>query len=279
MLLRNQQLTVDFGDEEALFTRFDRTGVVRQVQLADGLTFCLRENPPDGPGGVGLSNEFGLDGVIGYDEAKVGDCFLKPGVGWLRRDTDEPYNFGRRYPLLDAGRLVTDAGSDWARATWEIDERNGTACRLEKRVSLQGSSVITAYRMKNTGKKPFSITEYNHNFVSIAGGSFPGDYQLYLIDEDGCADDHSALMTGENGSGYCLYDRAHCRGVRGWALSRAQGSMSEVVDFPLWKLAVWTVSHVSCSELFYLIDLTPGAETSWTRTHSFSSSPFAARER
>ena len=248
MILQNKILWVDFADEDGLAVRFDRTGTVRQVRLPDGKTFCTRESLPNGPGG----------------------CFLKPGVGFLRKEADIPYSFGDKYPLVDRGRITQESGDDWVRVTWEIAPQNGYACRVEKHITLKDNSIHTAYHMVNTGEKAFAITEYCHNFVSLGGAVFPGDHQLTLITDDG-REEKSCLMKSDVDSAYHTLDKEQCRKLRGWILSNDYGALSETVDFPIWKMAVWTVPHVSSSEIFYRIDLRPGEQTSWSRTHRFSS--------
>ena len=50
--------------------------------------------------------------AIGYDEAKPGQAFLKPGIGLLRRVDERPYNSGGLYPIVDGGTWTTRIKKD-----------------------------------------------------------------------------------------------------------------------------------------------------------------------
>ncbi|MEO6910898.1 MAG: hypothetical protein ABI158_08240 [Edaphobacter sp.] len=45
--------------------------------------------------------------ATGYDAAKPGETFLKPGVGVLRRIDSKPYSFSTAYPIVDGGTWVS----------------------------------------------------------------------------------------------------------------------------------------------------------------------------
>ncbi len=105
-------------------TRFDWSGVVGCVSLNghkffgewfaqydplknDSMTGPVEEfRSDDGPlGHNGPRGEFFVrPGAIGYNEAKPGELFLKPGVGVLRKVDNSPYQFGGAYPIVDTGR-------------------------------------------------------------------------------------------------------------------------------------------------------------------------------
>src|SRR5712671_1584016 len=54
---------------------------------------------------VGPGEEYQTDGkALGYDEAKVGDTFVKIGVGALRKPQEEKYDHSKSYEIVDGGK-------------------------------------------------------------------------------------------------------------------------------------------------------------------------------
>src|SRR5579863_9245066 len=51
----------------------------------------------------------GFESALGYDQAKPGEPFVKPGVGVLRRIDDAPFKFAVPYPLIDGGKWTVRA--------------------------------------------------------------------------------------------------------------------------------------------------------------------------
>ena len=49
---------------------------------------------------VGPCEEFGIEKPLGYDDAKVGETFLKIGVGELEKPKEEKYSFAKKYKIV-----------------------------------------------------------------------------------------------------------------------------------------------------------------------------------
>jgi hypothetical protein len=268
MILQNNLLTVTINDQNGLGTRFARTGTVSQVQLTNGPAFCAKEHEDNAPGGYGLAEEFGIDEPIGYNEAGKNGIFLKPGVGWLQKSDALPYNFAADYRIVDSGHLEVRSGSDWREAVWESGPADGYDCRLKKLHRLENDRLITENTFINCGSRPFSVTEYCHNFLSIGGVKFPEGYRLSWLhhDEPEQADN---LLQFLSYPGYLAFPGEKCTGVTGFALSCRQWEVDETADFKVIKTAIWAMPHVVSVELFKQISLKPGEEVRWTRTHRF----------
>jgi len=94
-------------------SRFDWSGVVGCVSLNGHRFFgewFQKYDPLINDAITGPVEEFRSgDGALGYNEAKPGGLFVKPGVGVLRRVDDSPYRFGFVYPIVDTGKWTVNA--------------------------------------------------------------------------------------------------------------------------------------------------------------------------
>lgn len=286
--LQNEELEVRIAEpgEDYRGTRFDWSGLVTQVTARrSGLTYCSveSEQPGQGSGGIGLCNEFGIEGPPGFDTAP-GGWFTKIGIGRLQRPDDGPYDFMRAYPLRPY-RIETEGDAVSRRFTVQPEEENGYACRLEKTLTLEGSRLRIAYRLANTGAKAIDTEEYVHNFLRIGAHAIGPDYVLTLGDPVRLLETDPALTAplavreneltwterpaGEFYSKLSAPEREH---PFTWELRhRPTGAyVRESGDFPVERLALWGHAGVVSPEAFVRIRLQPGEEETWTRTYEFS---------
>lgn len=146
-------------------TRFDWSGVFRSVEY-EGESFCdewfdepdpLRNDNVCGP-----SEEF--FGCQGYEEASVGETFLKLGVGLLRKDSDEPYDWLHTYEIADGGRRSVFRTGRKAVFRHIMPGRY----RYVKTIKLTGNDTfVIMHKMKNTSKGTLSFRQYCHNFFTF----------------------------------------------------------------------------------------------------------------
>lgn len=277
MKLSNGVLTVDFCRDCYAGQRFDNTGTIREITMTkEGRTaqFCTQESliPGQGTGGVGLANEFGIGGAVGFEEAKPGGAFLKIGVGWLQKPDEESYRFGREYLVLEEGRRAAVQAGSRLVISWECRPQDGYACAYEKTIELDGPQLKLSYELKNTGRKEFSTTEYVHNFVNLDGAPYSEDYMLTVSDEELCRKYQGQFVNPAHFASYMAMTEEESRRLRGWKLShRVTGvTMEETVDFAPEKFAVWAMEHVVSCELFIDVGLKPGECRAWSRTYTFS---------
>ena len=109
-------------------------------------------------------------GAIGYNEAKPGDSFLKPGVGVLRKVDNKPYQFGFPYPIVDTGTWTVKKKSRSLLFRQVLNGPDGYAYVYEKVLSIDKNDTMTLeHRLKNTGKKQIETNVYDHDFFMIDG--------------------------------------------------------------------------------------------------------------
>ncbi len=105
-------------------------------------------------------------GAIGYKEATPGEIFLKPGVGFLKKIDDKPYNFGANYPIADGGTWKNSHTATSVTSTQVLPVQEGYGYEYTKMVSLDknGTTLSVTHHLKNTGTKPIETLVYSHDF-------------------------------------------------------------------------------------------------------------------
>ena len=133
------------------------TGPVEEFRSDDG---------PLVPSGHKPGDLYVKAGAPGYNEAKPGELFLKPGVGVLRRIDDSPYSFGGAYPVVDTGKRTTHVTKRSITFKQVVKGPQGYAYSYEKILSLDrnGTTMTLEHHFKNTGTKTIDTQVYDHDF-------------------------------------------------------------------------------------------------------------------
>lgn len=154
-------------------SRFDWSGVVACVSLNGHRFFgewFQKYDPMINDSITGPVEEFrSEDGALGYGEAKPGETFLKPGVGVLRRIDDSPYKFGVAYPIVDTGKWKVSVKKHAVIFTQTITGPRGYAYIYQKKLSLDGSTMMLEHTLKNTGTRAIMTEVYDHDFLIFDG--------------------------------------------------------------------------------------------------------------
>jgi hypothetical protein len=163
-------------------SRFDWSGVLGHVEFAGHELFTRWlggvHHPTNFEAILGPVEEFGTAQALGYEEAKVGETFLKIGVGELQKPAEKSYGNLRNYKIVKPGAWTIDrVGPAQVRFTQEVRTAKGYGYWYEKTIAAesvkqaqgqQRSARLTiAHRLKNTGVKPLVTDVYNHNFFNI----------------------------------------------------------------------------------------------------------------
>lgn len=144
-------------------TRFDRSGVFDSV-LFNGLELAGRwftgYDPFRHDTVCGPAEEFTQ---IGFDEAAPGECFLKIGVGLLKRPDDAPYDRFRLYDIADEGKWSVEASEDAVTFRHRVDGWYDYV----KEIALTGAGSFEIRHSLGTLSSPLSGEVYNHNFWTM----------------------------------------------------------------------------------------------------------------
>lgn len=313
ILLKTDRLTVEIVHPAGMSgTRFDWSAFITQVTLDGGATgvahtYCVTgvPEPGQGSGGTGLCNEFGIEEPIGYDEAAVGECFPKLGIGLLIKPEIVPeeelrrprgprgtgYNFSRPYEIAARFPIHVEATETQATFTVEPVACRGYAARVIKTVSVEVAGLTIAYALQNVGEKPIVTTEYVHNFIGIDGHAMGPDYRLSLPYDIAFpppppafaqfAERMMAVLDIQGGDIRCKATPEHPFYCRPLGFAKTDAAQWELIhepsgvglrefdDFTPARVAVWGREHVISAEVFVPVDVQPGETQRWTRRYEF----------
>lgn len=262
-----ERLAPEFGP------RFDRTAVVRSVQL-DGVELL---------GPWGLSDEFGLygDGVLGHETAGLGETFLKIGVGRLVRDMAEDYQFAHRYPVEQLFPVEVNLGTAALSVSQRSDGEGPWQYLYRKSYALAGEDGLTIhYELTNTGTAPWTFEHYNHHWFRLQDVAVGPGYELVAGFDLPQAETtfqrtsrslRMQVPLAPDGAAYYASDLV--------GVPDAANSFSVQVDgapvvhyqatFPPHRFALYADEDGFCPEVFMRAMLEPGATVSWSATYRF----------
>lgn len=281
--LKNDRLKIEIQEPGEIYagSRFDWTGFITQITLDDTVTYCVPEQQKKGKGtgGLGFCNEFGIDKPIGYNAIETGEFFPKIGVGLLKKEAEEAYDFFKTYELIPSDATVEKDGNI-LRFKSESSSSSGHGYHLIKEIALDVNRLTLRYELTNTGSQPLVTNEYSHNFMGIndqlvgsqyeltlpnmealdvAVGSIKREGQKLSWEETPEADFYAAIdwKEGEADCNWDLYHTGTGAGVR------------DLSSFTPSKVALWGYTHVVCPELFIDIELDAGETKKWERVYEF----------
>ena len=264
--------------------RFESGGTVTQVTLDGRHTFIGSEGLTNRRGGIGLMGELGILAAIGYEDARPGDRFLKPGVGLLLRDDDPKYRFWIPYPVALRLRWQVSVGPLAATFVQVCGPFRGTAYRYTKRVVLDPALPVLRIEstLANIGDDPITTDHYCHNFLRFDDAPPGPDYVLsadfpWKVKEGACpyAVAEREVRLKEAVAKDALYARFvnQDAAARSHTLTvRHAGNGRELVirgNFPALYFAYYVDRFALSPEAFCSIRVAPGATFQWTRTYEF----------
>jgi hypothetical protein len=291
VILRNNSLkvTIDKPGEVYDSSRFDWSGQVSQVVLNNRHTFCTTEIA-DGSQrsnkGTGICNEFGIVTPVGYDECPPGSLFPKIGVGLLKKETEEPFNFFKPYQVIPASFETKQSSDSKLSITSGIGICNGYSWFLEKTFEIDRTTLHIRYSLINNGSKPLITEEYCHNFIAIDGLQIDHNYRLKFpvptdinILKEFVNPNHCIVLENNEiswnrapESDFFLSDLNAGHGkINTWSLinTEAGTGLSETCNFTPAQCNVWGKGHVISPEIFVQVSLQPGETKEWERKYEF----------
>lgn len=148
-------------------TRFDWAGVFRSIEYK-GCNYTDEwfesYSPVMHDAVCGPAEEFS---PIGLQDARVGDPFLKIGVGMLEK-MEGPYDRFKLHNIIDPGRRTLEIKDDSVVFGHILDSDSGYAYEYFKEITLVGKDAFSiTHSLRNTGRKPFKGDVYNHNFFTL----------------------------------------------------------------------------------------------------------------
>ncbi len=170
------ELTICLPDLQSGYyrgTRFDHSGIFRSI-VKDGFEIAGQwfdiYDPHKHDAVCGTSEEFEQ---CGYNDARPGDTFLKPGVGLLIKESDAPYDHFHLYKIADFGKWTVSNDSNSISFAHEANSGKWGYI-YEKTVHIiDGNTFEIRHKLRNTGCLAIEGDTYNHNFITF-GEARPG---------------------------------------------------------------------------------------------------------
>lgn len=293
--LKNSNLTVDieFPEEGYVCSRFDQLGKIVQITNSEGFQFLSVERLNQesyNALGKGLFGEFGIDKPIGYEVCPIGHFFPKPGVGLLRKISNEPYDFFFNYERKPFD-IKVDVESEWSILFTSICNDINYPFVYQKRLTLLDNAVVVGYQFHNLGKSEIKTNEYLHNFISFGHEYlstfnpslvFAGEVNQKVFSKGlnpnsvikySLQNPNRLFFTGFAASDIFFNNLVEIGGVpQSWVFNVNNNiSCSEIVDFVPEKVNLWGASHVISPEIFISLNIKGGEQATWQRAFEFNS--------
>jgi hypothetical protein len=261
-------------------TRFDWSGMIARVAFTGGRTvfgpFRTEFDPTLHDHVVGPAEEFDADSPPGYAEAKVGELFMKIGVGLIEKVREDKYGFWNRYKLVKPGSWKVAHGVDWIRFDQEM-ALGGLAYAYTKRIGLNGMSFTIAHTLRNTGAKPIETVTYCLNFVIIDDEPVGPSYRVVLPFKAGLLGNSKPAEAEVKAGAITFRDAVKgsvmlfLDGLMGTAAdnagtvenTRTGTALTFQGDRPLLKYNFYAEKTAACPEPFVRLQVGPGKEEKW----------------
>ena len=276
-------------------TRFDWSGVIASLswggheyfgQWFDHYDPTLHDSIT-GPVEEFLTNDAGL----GYDDAAVGERFVRIGVGAVGKPDEKGYQRFGTYEILDHGTWTVTKGKDWVRFEQQLSDTNGYAYTYRKTLRLEGDTLTLEHLLKNTGRKPIVTSVYDHHFLTLDQQTTSPDVVVRFPFDLRAARPLNGLaaVQGREVTFLRTFEKAETvyTEVEGFGTSakdydfrienRKTGAGVRITaDRPASKIVFWSNWKTSCPEAYIDLDVKPGAETAWQIRYTFYQAPRAA---
>jgi len=271
-------------------TRFDWSGVIASLDWNGHSYFgkwSERYDPKNHESIVGPVEEFLTAGAgLGYAEAKPGDCFVKIGVGALRKPDETAFHQFRTYEICNGGKWTVRRGPDWMEFVQELTAVNGYAYLYRKKVTLRDKPprLVLEHSLKNTGRKLIETSVYEHDFFMLDGQptgpdtviSFPfavrasqslrglaetRGNQVVFLSELARGPSVSSPLEGFGGEAKDYDIRVENR--------KTGAGVRQTCDRPISKLFLWAIRTTVCPEAYLDLKVEPQREVNWRISYEF----------
>ena len=272
-------------------TRFDWSGIICQVQYR-GHTFFQEWEKYDGTINLGVHDPLNngtatgtaeeFRNPLGYDEAKIGEPFVKIGVGILEKAENKPHHWAFPYKVIEYGKWKINSDEDHISFVQDLNTQFGYGYQYEKHIVLSKNTpeITVVHTLKNTGNKEINTNPYCHNFFCFDNQFIGKDYKIEFSNRIEAKNDFGTKATVSNNYFYLNNDLSDADPVQGainanqskvFTLSNSKTSTSveitsEVAPDSLY-LYIWRMAF--CPEPMILINIKPGESFTWATVYNF----------
>lgn len=272
-------------------TRFDWSGLIPYLEY-DGHTYFgqwfKNYDPFNHESVMGPVEEFE---PVGYEKAKIGEHFLKIGVGTLIKPKEREYKSFNLYEVSNHGEWKLSKKPNQIIFEHILNSKN-YAYEYKKNVSLTVGKpeLVLSHKFTNTGKKTIETRVYNHNFFFIDNKNIAKGYSVKFpfnisvsgrlkgIDEYAKITKNEIIYTKELPIGKQVYIES----ITGYESNNQSYNLNIENTLtgagvkirgnrPLSNLKFWSINKTVCPEPYINIKAKPGETITWKISYSFYS--------
>lgn len=265
--------------------RFDWSGVVSQLNYKGHSYFGQWFQKYDPFLHDAITGPVEAFDPLGYDQAKVGQTFVKVGIGVLERLDTAPYHFSKPYKIVDHGIWSINHSADKVEFVHDLVSE-GYSYSYKKVVRLSGNKMIIDHTLTNKGGQVIDTQVFDHNFFVIDNDTVgPGFHIRFPFEVEGDAGglgDFAEVSGGEIRYTGVLgkNDHARLRSIGGYGGSasdydiaienRNTGAGVRITcDRPLSRLIFWSAMKTVCPEPYISVKVAASESFSWTITYDY----------
>ena len=268
-------------------TRFDWAGQISSLRWKNHEYFGQwfdKYDPTLHDAIAGPVEEFLTDGsALGYNEAKVGETFVRIGIGAARRTDDKEYQRFNTYEIVDPGTRTTKKTADKIEFVHELkDSGSGYAYVYRKTLRLAKNTLVIEHQLQNTGRKRIDTSVYDHNFFTLdnqtTGPDFVVRFPFELTPLKPLSD--LAAIRGKEITFNKVFERGQTvyTELGGFGTkpsdydirieNRQTGAAVHITsDTPLLKVVFWSAWKTVCPEPYIDVSADAGKSSSWRITY------------
>lgn len=272
-------------------TRFDWSGQIASLTYKGHEYFGKwfeKYDPKIHDAILGPVEEFVADtGGLGYDDVKVGESFVRIGVGAVKKPEEARYRQFHTYEITNPGVWKVKARNDRVEFVHELGNTAGYAYSYRKTVRLASGKkpqMVLEHTLHNKGTKAIDTSVYEHNFYVIDGRPSGPEFAVKFPftvkaarDLGGRAETAGSELRylRELESGQSVFTELHGYGdaVRDHDIRvenrKSRAGVRQTSDRPISKLVLWSIRSTVCPEAFIHMRIAPGESFSWKITYDF----------
>jgi hypothetical protein len=223
----------------------------------------------------------------GYEEAKIGETFLKIGIGIVAKPDEPKYSIVTPYKIINGGTWKVKKKKDHVEFIQKLDDKD-YSYEYNKTVQLvkDKPEMVISHELKNTGKKVIETNVYNHNFFQMdqqpTGPGYVIKFPFTPSGEQqnpgnfGNIQDNRIIFQKQ----LIKNEQLHYRSLQGYGNTakdydisienyKTGAAVRITGDQPLSKLAFWSAPKTVCPEPFIHISIKPGETFKWNIYYQF----------
>ena len=285
MQIQNKFTKIEFFDPTFLdqiffHSRYSYCGYIKQIiDMRTGKNFLDRPTKEFKPfDGEGFPDEF--ECPIGYDEANIGDCFIKIGVGIQKKISTNMYTNWDQHPIVTKFPVEVVKNDNVLIFKQRGDLNKRYAYDYEKIVEFCDSNrFLIKHKLLNTGSVTWRTLWYSHAFLPLENSI--GGTIIELTSNSIIKKVPRFLKSANGGFTYQVSKNVDSECIN-WEIDHRTLNRQSIIDLNLGyhylaegdygynELQVYVNNYIISPEPKVQIEIAPGNKFEWSTKYSFT---------